>query len=191
MKRENIFLIFGVLLAVIIFISVVFFSSPNPAPVGSPRPSSAPPSRYPIVSIQPEYSPPKQNELPYLPQNRGGGIDTKSPAVKQSAEEIGKLVSGLPYQQSWNLTNGQSVEAAIPGKNLQLNAWTLTVQIFGIDYQSPEGSEDYEVAKSSFLEAANKVFAWMKSKNADPNKIIISWGDRQFIQERAEKWLSQ
>ena len=65
------------------------------------------------------------------------------------------------------------------------------MQIFGIDYQSPENTTDYAIAKSTFLEAANKVFAWMESKGADPNKIIISWGDRQFIQERAEKWLSE
>lgn len=157
----------------------------------SPQPSATLPERYPVVSIRPDFTPPKQESLPVIPQAQGGGIDVKSQQVRQSTTEINKLTSSLPYLQNLVLTTGQTVDIAIPGKNLQLNAWTLTVQIFGIDYQSPENTTDYAIAKSTFLEAANKVFAWMESKGADPNKIIISWGDRQFIQERAEKWLSE
>jgi hypothetical protein len=191
MKREYIFLIFGLILAGIIFLSVVFFSSPTSTTTTSPKPSSALPSRYPIVSIKPDFAPPAQSALPYIPQSQGGGIDTKSQAVKQSTAEINKLISALPYQVDLKLSNNESVQVAIPGKNFQLNAWTLTVQIFGIDYQSPENTPEYQTAKGSFIEAANKVFEWMQTKGADPNKIIIAWGDRQFIQERAEKWLAK
>lgn len=191
MKRENIFLIFGLIMGLVIFVSVFFFSSQEDIIMVSPQPSATLPERYPVVSIRPDFTPPKQESLPVIPQSQGGGIDVKSQQVRQSTTEINKLTGSLPYLQNLVLTTGQTVDIAIPGKNLQLNAWTLTVQIFGIDYQSPENTTDYAIAKSTFLEAANKVFAWMESKGADPNKIIISWGDRQFIQERAEKWLSE
>ncbi len=191
MKRENIFLIFGLIMGLVIFVSVFFFSSQEDIIMVSPQPSATLPERYPVVSIRPDFTPPKQESLPVIPQSQGGGIDVKSQQVRQSTTEINKLTGSLPYLQNLVLTTGQTVDIAIPGKNLQLNAWTLTVQIFGIDYQSPENTTDYAIAKSTFLEATNKVFAWMESKGADPNKIIISWGDRQFIQERAEKWLSE
>lgn len=191
MRRDYIFLTFGAIVAIVIFLSVFFFSSPAPSPVSSPLPTAATPSRYPIVSIKPEYSPPKQADLPYIPENRGGGIDVRSEAVRRSTAEIRKLTSSLPYQQSLNLSTNKTVEILIPSQNLQLNAWTLTVQIFDLDYQIPENDPDYNLAKASFIEAANSIFSWMESKGADPNKMIIVWGDRAFIQERAEQWLSQ
>lgn len=191
MRRDYIFLIFGGILAGVIFLSVLFFSSPTSTPQNSPLPTSAQPSRYPIVSIRPEYFPPKQADLPYIPQERGGGIDVRSTAVRASTAEIRKLLPELPYQQTKTLTTGQEVEILIPAQNLQYNAWTLSVQIFNLDYQIPETDPDYNLVKASFIEAANLVFDWMVSQGADPDKMIIVWGDRAFIQERAELWLSQ
>ena len=77
----------------------------------------------------------------------------------------------------------------IPAKDLQENTWSLTVQVFGIDYQVPENSQDYQIMKASFREAANAVFEWMKSNGVNPQKTIIRWGDKAFIKQQAEEWL--
>jgi hypothetical protein len=193
MRREYIFLIIGIILAIIVTFSLLIFSSSKGPKVlvGSPSPSISIPTRYPISSVKPDFSPPKQADLPFIPQNQGGGIDTQSEAVKQSVVEINKLVPFLSHQESLVLSTGEKVQISIPSKNLQLNAWTLTVQIFNIDYQVEKQTPEYEVMKASFIEAANRVFDWMKTKGANPDKIIISWGDRAFIQERAEEWLAQ
>lgn len=95
----------------------------------------------------------------------------------------------LPYTKDFQLSTDLTVSVVIPAKDLQYNPWSLTVQIFGIDYEVPAGDPEYQRMKTSFLEAANLVFEWIRSNGADPQKIIVSWGDKAFIQDQAEEWL--
>lgn len=169
-----------IILIVLVIGSAIFISlRPVPKPSSSP---SLPPS---IEKI----SPPAMIDVPYKPSTSGGGVDINSQLVQDSAREINKIGLFIPYQKEIKLSTGVDVSILIPGKELQINAWTLTIQVFGIDYRVTENDKDYEQMRKSFLEASKEVFSWMRSLGIAPEKIIISWGDRAFIQESAEKWL--
>lgn len=132
----------------------------------------------------------KRNIPTYSPDN-GQGVDIGSPTVQTSITEIEKLYPYLPYLKDYQPSTGFTVSIVIPEKELQESPWTLMVQIFGIDYNVPDNTEEYLRMKTSFLETANFIFEWMKSYGVDPEKIFISWGDRILIQDRAEQWLRQ
>lgn len=159
-----------------------------PAVAVSPIPTLAEPPISPVPEESPAFQS-KQN-LPTYPPDKGQGVDLESPVVQTSIAEIEKLYPYLPYLRDYQVSTGLTVSIVIPAKDLQGSPWTLLVQIFGIDYNVPSGSEEYERMKTSFLEAANSVFEWMRSNQVDPQKIFISWGDRALIQDRAEEWLT-
>lgn len=128
--------------------------------------------------------------IPTLAPEKGQGIDVSSSAVKNSLKEIRKLSPvRLPYIQKLALSTGQSVEVVIPPRNLEAYPWILTIQIFGLNYQTIAGEDDYEIMEKSFHEAARYVFDWMRDNGAEPTKILINWGDQAYIQETAEQWL--
>ncbi len=161
-------------------------SSISPTPL--PRPTSIPPPiiRVPMISV----IPPSTNNLPTYVPERGRGVDLEAPLIKNSTREIEKLYRFLPLNQEVRLSTGLTVSIVIPAQNLQSNPWTLTVQIFSIDYEVPQSDSSYPLMKNSFQEATRVVFNWIKNNNANLQNIIISWGDRKFIQDRAEEWLN-
>ena len=195
--RKKIYLLIIASLA-ILFILLILFNllqtrsrshiAPSPTPTFYPTPTSVE-----LVRTSP---PPQLIEAPqsiknaptYAPE-KGQGIDLESEIIQSSTAEVEKLYPYLPYIVDYQLSTGLTVSVVIPDKDLQENPWTLTAQIFGIDYQAPQDSQDYELMKNSFREAAATVLDWIKSKGVDNNKIIIRWGDKALIKERAEEWL--
>lgn len=131
------------------------------------------------------------NRLPTLSPDAGGGVDIDSPLVASSAAEIQKLAQDLPYSQDYTLSSGVDVSVLIPGIENQSTSWTLGVDIFGINYNTSRGQEDYEIMRVSFREAVSNIFSWIRSKQADPTKIIFTWGDREYIRRTAEEWLKE
>jgi hypothetical protein len=129
------------------------------------------------------------NNLPTYAPEKGRGVDLEAPLIKNSTSEIEKLYGHLPLNREVKLSTGLTVSIVIPAQNLQNNPWTLTIQIFGIDYEVPQSDSNYLLMKNSFLEATNVVFNWIKNNNANLQNIVISWGNRKFIQDRAEEWL--
>jgi hypothetical protein len=177
-NKYKIFFIIAALVLILLLILVVKFATSkkvatNPEPVSSTK----------IIT------PPNIQSIPTLPPSKGEGIDTQSQPVEESQGEIDKLTPYLPYEDSFDLLTGVKVSVLIPQQKYQNNPWTLTVQIFGINYNSSPDQPDYIQMRASFKEASSKVFAWMKSKGANPEKIFISWGDKEFIQKNAEDWL--
>ena len=160
-------------------------SSISPTPLPTPTLIFPPITRVPMISV----IPPSTNNFPTYAPEKGRGVDLEAPLIKNSTREIEKLYRLLPLNQEVRLSTGLDVSIVIPPKDLQNNPWTLTVQIFGIDYEVPQSDSNYILVKNSFREAANIIFNWIKNNNADPQNIIISWGDREFIQVRAEEWL--
>ena len=155
------------------------------SPTFLPTPTSILPSVTKVSII-----PPSTNNLPTYAPEKGRGVDLKAPLIKNSTREIEKLYRFLPLNQEVRLSTGLTVSIVIPAQNLQNNPWTLTVQIFGIDYEVPQSDPSYLLMKNSFQEAAKVVFNWIKNNNVNLQNVIISWGDRQFIQDRAEEWLN-
>lgn len=162
-------------------------SSISPTPLPGPT-SILPPiirvSTIPVI-------PPSTNNLPTYAPEKGRGIDLEAPLIKNSTREIQKLYKFLPLNREVRLSTGLTVSIIIPAQNLQSNPWTLTVQIFGIDYEVPQSDSRYLLMRNSFQEATRVVFNWMKNNNANLQDIIISWGDRKFIQDRAEEWVDR
>ncbi len=117
------------------------------------------------------------------------GIDENSIEVKNSIKEIENLYPHLPYSEELVSSTGVDLSILIPSREFQTNSFTLSVEVFGIDYNMPVDDPNYSNMQASFLEGAEKIFSFIKSKNVDPKKIIFSWGDRLFIQERAQEWL--
>lgn len=142
-------------------------------------------STVPLLSIVPQTI---KNVPTFVPE-KGKGVDIESKQARDSIAEIQKLSRFLPYTQDLSLSTGLKVSIVIPPAALQDNLWTLTVQIFGVDYGIPASDPDYSRMKSSFKEAASIVFLWMKGKGVDPGKMIISWGDKAFIQKRTQEWI--
>lgn len=129
--------------------------------------------------------------IPTLPPSKGQGIDIDSKEVETSTSAIETLSKSLPYNKKFTSSQGIPIEILIPPPTLMENKWTLTIQIFGIDYQIPENDPQYNVMKNSFLDAASDVFRFIQSNGVDPNDLIVQWGDREFIQQRSAQWLQQ
>ncbi|MBI5122436.1 hypothetical protein HZA75_01105 [Candidatus Roizmanbacteria bacterium] len=185
-------IIFSFILLFLIMLFNLLSKKPTTTPLISPTflptPTSIPPpvTRIPVVSV----IPPSTNNLPTYAPEKGRGVDLEAPLIKNSTREIQKLYRFLPLNQEVRLSTGLTVSIVIPAKDLQSNPWTLTVQIFGIDYEIPQSDSSYPLMKNSFQEATRVVFNWIKNNNANPQSIIISWGDKQFIQDRAEEWVN-
>ena len=137
------------------------------------------------ISVQPK----KIADIPRLTDQQGGGINTQTKTVVDSVKNIESLSSKLPFNNSFTSSSGLEVEILIPSKEYLENDWTLTVQMFGIDYQVPDGDPEYESMKQSFREGANIVFKFIEDAGLNPNDFIILWGNRQIIQDSSEKWL--
>lgn len=184
-----IFIILGLCIAVFLLLTVAFFwfSPPLQTPV-APLPF---PTQIPIEEVLRKVNTPSLETIPTNDPDKGGGIDLENALVRKSLAAINKLSPHIPYQKDITLSTGLPVTILIPEKNLQSNEWTLTVQIFGIDYEVTKASSNYETMKSSFQEAASMVFAWMESNGVNPNDVLIQWGDRAFIQEAAEEFLKK
>ena len=188
-NRKLLFLATVILAVIILFTLFSIFSALKPSEI----PSNVTPTAYPQASVkrQTKIAPQNIQSLPTFSPAKGQGVDVTALSVQASIEEINKLDPYLPFTQDVQLANGQTVSISIPPKNLQNNPWTLTVQIFGIDYNTTPDQPDYQLSKQSFLQAADTVFQWLQSHNANPAKIYISWGDKAYIQTQAESWLKE
>lgn len=129
------------------------------------------------------------NDVPTLAAEKGGGLDTNSTILKESAMNIAEITGNLPYRYTFTSSNGLPMEIIISSSEYQDNKWTLLVNIFGIDYQVPKDSPDYSKMQIAFREAAANVYLFVKKNGGDPQKIVFRWGDRLFIEERAIEWL--
>lgn len=184
-QRKLLFFIFSLATLVLFFflyVGLTLFRSSEPKAQLSPTPA------FKTIPLTP---PADIRIAPTLPPSRGTGLDISSFQVKQSEAEVRKLSPFLPYKEALTLSTGLVVDVVIPDQSLQANPWTLTVQVFGIDYQTTPSEPNYPFMKASFKEAALRLFSWMKEHNADHAKLFISWGDRAFIQQRATIWLTE
>lgn len=188
---------FAIIMIVIIFVIVILIilnnairgslnnnSNPegNPEITGSLNPTI---TRVPLNKLK------TANELPTLVPERGQGIDINSPQVQSSTTSIEKLSRALPYSQNITTSQGLPIEILIPPITLQENNWTLTVHIFGPDYQIPESDQEYEKMRNAFLDGASEVIQFIQLNDVSTDDIIVQWGDRAFIQERSNEWLQE
>lgn len=190
LKRHNLVIFIAIGVILLILVSYIFFALKNPGnrngiPNTTPIPSIISSSPTPKVPV-----PISMENVPVVPSDKGGGVDTSSQTVNQSKAEIAKLVPHLPYEQNdVKLGTGKTVSILIPSSKYQINPWTLTIQIFGVNYQTVLGDSNYLLMEASFLEASRMAFDWIKSNDANPDRMIISWGDKDYIQQTAEEWL--
>lgn len=119
------------------------------------------------------------------------GIDISSDIVQESIKQIDNASTLLPYTKEVQLSDGRTIEIVIPSMALTDNEWTLLVQLFGIDYEIPADSPEYETEKQAFLEGVSHVKQFFTEHNIDSSKIIIIWGDRALVHDRAQMWLEQ
>lgn len=128
-------------------------------------------------------------EVPFNPPSQGGGVNLESSLVQQSQAEVTKILPFLPYETAIQTPAGGTVSILIPGAQFQTTPWVLDVEIFGVAYQVSDDAADYNLQKDLFKQAASSIFDWIETAGGNPEKIIINWGDRAYIRERAEKWL--
>ena len=171
-----------VLLLVLIGIILISVTSKTPTP-GLTQPT---PTKQPKKVL-----PPVIEQVPIAPIEQGGGIDENSEIIRSSKAEIQKLYQYLPYSLDFVSSTGVEISIILPEQSLQTNSWTLTAQIFGINYNTSPEQPDYESMRKSFIEASALIFAWVYKNNANPERILFNWGSDALIQEQAETWLSQ
>ncbi len=175
---------------VIISMIVIFTSSPQPEPGPQDIPIFSP---SPTVRTTPStaYSPILSSQVPFIPQQQGGGVDTTSSLVTESQAEITKVLPLLPYSKTLTSTNGTTLSILVPDQQYQDTPWLLNVQIYGINYYINPDEPDYNNQKTLFLTAVAYIFNWLRSNNIDANKIIINWGDLQIVRDSSERWLKE
>lgn len=179
--------IIGIILSIIIFILAIISFLQN----RQEKPTSVfpTPTTFPLKAERTIVLPKDIRLAPTFAPERGQGIDIESQVIKDATSGIAKITPLLPYEQTLTLSTGIPVEIVIPTRGYSSAPWTLTAQIFGINYQTSSTQSDYAVMRTSFREAASLVFAWLRSHDVDPKKIYIDWGDKVYIQDNAEAWL--
>src|SRR5581483_10278470 len=184
--RSNLFYIIigGVLVIVVFILSAILFLNTNSSPQtqGQPTPTLSQTNLVPTVSalIIPA------NAIPHLPNSNA--VDTTSTLVQTSQIEIQRITPFLPYVNDFTSTVGEQVSIVIPETQFQADPWKLQVNMNDINFQVLPSEPTYTREQTSFLEASNKLFSWIRSNGADPEKIIFTWGDPAFMQQRAEQW---
>ena len=195
MNNKLMFLIIGGLIILVIILIVLTSIFPRKTSTDSTNVVEITPNNLPVTSptlvslrsTVPSYK--NITQAPTLNPKKGEGIDIDSPYIANSIAEIKKLKTKLPYTIDFTSSKSVPVSIVIPSYDLLDNEWTLVVNISGIDYQVPESDPSYSDMQLSFLEASRDVFFWLKEQGVDTEKIIIEWGDRQYIKERSEQWL--
>ena len=184
LRKNPILILAIILIGVISIILLLLLTGTTTSRITRQAPTPTPVNRT-FPTVQPQADPPAIKELPRI--NRT--INTSSQAVKTSQTEVAKLYPHLPYFNNFTSATGHKMSIVIPGSAFQDDPWKLTVNVFGVEYQMPENNPDYAREKAAFLEAANKIFTWIESNGADPDLVIIKWGDKTVIQSRAVEWL--
>ena len=193
-KKPQLYLMFGLGALIVVFALVAAFrggSNTNQVPT-FPLPTLSPSSVPGLNNLKPsEVKPILTKDVPFKPGSEGGGVDLQSPLVGQSQKEIARILPFLPYENNLTTASGKTISILIPSAQYQNTPWVLDVQIFGVNYQVNETDTDYTLQRELFLAAASNVFVWMKASGIDPEKVIISWGDKSYVRESADKWLSE
>ncbi len=194
MKDKKVYVLLGFAFLLLLFVGVIIFVFLGGKPAERPtpgQPNIPTPTFFPSVTPIPltvSVEPPAITSLPRNPR-LPNAVDTTAPSVQASQQEVAKILSSLPYEKELKLTGGSTISILIPGREYQQYPWKLTVQVFNVDYQVAENSPEYALMRNAFLEGANDIFTQLQSLGADPEKIIFTWGDRAYIQERAVEWL--
>lgn len=131
----------------------------------------------------------KGNLLPTYQPEKGRGVDLENPTVASSIQEIQKLNPYLPYVYTFKTLTNTEVSLIIPEADSQTNSWTLTVNVFGLDYALQKKDKDYNTMKESFNETVLQVKKWIEEKGVDYTKILINWGEQEYIQNKSQEWL--
>jgi len=148
---------------------------------------------FPTLTVKRSETYPSDNTgelLPTYSPEIGKGINLEAPQISSSINEIQKLYSYLPYIYTFKTTKNKEVSIIIPDKDSQINSWTLTINIFGLNYRSQKGNADYDLMKNSFTETVLFVKKWIEEKGVDFTKIMINWGEEEFIQNKSQEWLT-
>jgi len=184
-------IIFGLLLFILFIILSainVFTKKKERAPVQSP-----------VLIITPTQMPTKNETLPSdesgillptYPPEKGAGVDLENAKVASSILEIEKLYNYLPFAYTFKSTTNKEVSIVIPGKESQVNNWTLTVNIYDLDYEVKKGDIEYDSMKNTFRETAKYITDWIAAKGIDNNKILFNWGEQEYIQNKSKEWLN-
>lgn len=189
-NKQTLVTIFGILLgaAFVIFIilSIVnFFTNPQKPSGVTPTPTRTTDSPN---TQRPSGSP--LNSLLIPTTASMGRIDTTSLSIQGSTQELSKIEPFLNYQKEIILPNGNFIDIVISKRGLQETPWILPVSISGIKFQLPINDPNYSQEQQSFREASKELFEWLESHDVDVKKIYIRWGDKAYIQQRAEEWLN-
>ena len=150
------------------------------------------PASFPTISLQdpteinPSYK--KNGFIPTYTPEKGRGVDLEAPIVASSIQEIKKLYPFLPYENVIKNPNTE-ITIIIPDTTSQTNPWTLEVDIFGLDYRLLKEDPEYSTMKSLFLSTVASINKWIEEKGADPKKIMIIWGDKEYIQNKSQEWM--
>lgn len=179
--------ILAILILVLLFVIAIYLvvsrTGNNTDLSATPTPSPA--DRVSAILVESK----NLDDVPTLAPSQGGGLDTSSQILRDSALNIAEITGNLPYKKTFTSTNGIPMEIIISSPEYQDNKWTLLVNIFGVDYQVPTDSPEYSRMQLAFREAAADVYLFVKKNGGDPEKIVFKWGDREFIENRTREWL--
>jgi len=167
-----------ILLVLVLVISVMTNGGKPPVIAPTPAPTTGPLPETKTIDVIPTFAP-----------GKGMGVDTTAPPVKASTDAVRQLMPYFPLEHVVTAGDGTRITVLIPGKESQNTAWTLTVNVYGVDFGVPASDPAFATEREHFRETASWVFSWLTGKGVDPTTVIISWGDRAYIQDRAEEWL--
>lgn len=178
------------LLVLLIIYALVQRSSNLPAEV-LPTPTGTTQTQITSAQIQQNIKKLIPKRPASLPTKAAGlGIDTQAAATQNSAAEVQKLQSSLPYSSNYTGPGNAPYRVVIPTRTSSDNEWTLRIAVIGVDYQVPRNDPQYQNEKAAFLEGANMALEYIRSKGVDPSKISVVWGDKKFVHDRGLEWLS-
>lgn len=152
------------------FLIVVIFQQIN-----KPQPPQAP-----ITT-----TPPSLKEQPIV----NGRLNENAAISQRAKKAIETLTPNLPYNNTIRTSTGQNVLFTIFAK--PNNTHFLFIAIDNINFRSAYGDPDLPKNVQNFRETTDSIFSWMKSYNANPGDVFISWDDNAYIQNSAEAWLTE
>lgn len=128
--------------------------------------------------------PPSIKEQPVI----NGHFDQNAQISQNSRKAIETLAPNLPHNETIKASTGNQISFSIFTN--PLDPYTLRIEILDINFRSSYDDPNLPRSIQNFRETAQTIFSWIKGFNVSPGAIFISWGDRAYIQNNAEAWLT-
>lgn len=163
--NKKFFITAGVISIFILILILIISPKKNVSPTTSPDPQATSQLRTELVDLSKEK---RDQAMIYV-----ATIEDKLPLYLESFE------TSVGITTSINIYRLDDDEAEV-----------VRLEIYGLSYLNAESDESKNPNVTAFKESYLKAIEMLESQNIDPKRLVFIYGDKQYVRETTQVWLS-